>query len=92
MINEIKLHLSNDKNNKMLMTNYSFFSSILEEKLHSPSRWYIFDGTDYPLEGNKYFQNYQKHINYKRIYPDMYEYLYYQHHNLEKYICFRNLN
>jgi len=62
MINEIKLHLSNDKNNKMLMTNYSFFSSILEEKLHSPSRWYIFDGTDYPLEGNQYFQSYKKFL------------------------------
>ena len=59
LINDIKLHLLNDKRNKMLMTNYSFFSSILNEKLHSPSRWYIFDGTDYPLKGNKYFLNYK---------------------------------
>ena len=41
------------------MTNYSFFSSILNEKLHSPSRWYIFDGSDYPLSGNKYFDSYK---------------------------------
>ena len=43
----------------MVITNYSFFSSILNEKLFSPSRWYISDGTDYPLEGNKYFSNYK---------------------------------
>ena len=61
-INEIKLHLSNDKRTKMLMTNYSFFSSILKEKLHSPSRWYIFDGTDYPLKGNKYFSSYKNFL------------------------------
>ena len=44
------------------MTNYSFFSSILNEKLHSPSRWYIFDGTDYPLKGNKYFSSYKNFL------------------------------
>ena len=43
----------------MLMTNYSFFSIILNEKLYSPSRWYIFDGTDYPLKGNKYYDSYK---------------------------------
>ena len=41
------------------MTNYSFFSAILNEKLHSPSRWYIFDGTDYPLKENKHFKSYK---------------------------------
>ena len=43
----------------MLWTNYSFFSSILNEKLFSPSRWHIFDGTDYPQKGNKYFISYK---------------------------------
>jgi hypothetical protein len=43
----------------MVMTNYSFFSSILNEKLFSPSRWHISDGTDYPLSGNKYFDSYK---------------------------------
>ena len=43
----------------MLMTNYSIFSVILNQKLHSPSRWFIFDGTDYPLEGNEYFESYK---------------------------------
>ena len=49
-----------DERKKMLMTNYSFFSSILNEKIFSPSRWYIADGTDYPLKDNKYFGNYKK--------------------------------
>ena len=59
LINKIKSHLSSDDRTKMLWTNYSFFSSILNEKLFSPSRWHIFDGTDYPLKGNKYFVSYQ---------------------------------
>ena len=42
------------------MTNYSLFSSILNEKLFSPTRWHIFDGTDYPQKGNKYFSSYKK--------------------------------
>ena len=43
----------------MLLTNYSIFSAILEQKLYSPSRWFISDGTDYPLKGNKYFKSYK---------------------------------
>ena len=60
LINSMKLHLLRDKRNKMLMTNYSFFSVILNEKIYSPSRWYISDGTDVPLKGNKYFSKYKK--------------------------------
>ena len=59
LINQMKSHLSNDNRTKMLWTNYSFFSSILNEKLFSPSRWHIFDGTDYPQKGNKYFISYK---------------------------------
>ena len=60
LINEIKLHLQNDKRKKMLITNYSFFSVILNEKLFSPSRWYLLDGTDYPLKENRHFTSYKK--------------------------------
>ena len=58
-INDIRNYLSNDNRKKMLMTNYSFFSILLNEKLFSQSRWFIFDGTDYPMKGNKYYTNYQ---------------------------------
>ena len=61
-INDIKVHLDKDIRNKMLITNYSFYSTILNEKLFSPSRWYLSDGTDYPLKGNKYFTNYKKFL------------------------------
>ena len=60
LINQVKLELSKDSRNKMLWTNYSFFSAILNEKLFSPTRWHIFDGTDYPQRGNKYFMSYKK--------------------------------
>ena len=43
----------------MLMSNYSFFSAILNEKIFSPSRWYLFDGTDFPSKENKYFRSYK---------------------------------
>ena len=59
IINDIKLHLLNDERIKMVWTNYSFFSSILNEKLYSPTRWFISDGTDYPLKGNKHFISYK---------------------------------
>ena len=60
IINEIKLYLLSDERKKMLMTNYSFFSVVTNQKLHSPSRWFLFDGTDHPLEENKYFPSYKK--------------------------------
>ena len=58
-INEIKTYLEKDFRNKMVMTNYSFFSAILEEKLFSTTRWHIFDGTDYPQKNSKYFVSYK---------------------------------
>ena len=59
LIKEIRTYLENDKENKMLMTNYSFYSAILNQKLHSTSRWHIFDGTDYPQKKSKYFMSYK---------------------------------
>jgi len=59
LINEIKNYLIADNRNKMVMTNYSFFSSILKKKFFSTTRWHIFDGTDYPQKNNKYFVKYK---------------------------------
>ena len=59
LINQVKYHLQNDNRIKMLITNYSFFSAILNQKLFSPSRWHFLDGTAYPLKGNKYFVSYK---------------------------------
>ena len=43
----------------MVMTNYSFFSTILEQKIFSTTRWHIFDGTDYPQKNNRYLLSYK---------------------------------
>ncbi len=59
-INEIKLHLKEEKRSKMLITNYTFFSVILEENLFSPSWAFAGDGTTHPMKGNKYAENYKK--------------------------------
>ena len=58
-INEIKSQLSKDDRTKMLWTNYSFFSVVLNEKLFSPTRWHIFDGTDYPQKNSEHFNSYK---------------------------------
>jgi len=62
LINEMKNYFKNDNRNKMIMTNYSFFSAILENKTFSTTRWHIFDGTDYPQVNSKYFISYKKLI------------------------------
>ena len=43
----------------MVMTNYSFFSAIMEKNLFSTTRWHIFDGTDYPQKNSNYFASYK---------------------------------
>jgi len=49
--------LIKDKRNKMVLTDYQFFSAILNEKLNSPSRSY--DTISYPGKKNKYFKKYK---------------------------------
>ena len=43
----------------MVMTHYLFFSVILDQKIFSPSRWILQDGTTHPLKGSKYFSSYK---------------------------------
>ena len=59
IINEVKKYLEDDQRKKMLMTNYSFYSVILNQRLYSPTRWHIFDGTDYPQKNSNYFASYK---------------------------------
>ena len=60
LINQIKSHLSKDSRNKMVITNYSFFSIILDEKTFSPGAVYTSDGTTIPIKENKYKTKYKK--------------------------------
>jgi hypothetical protein len=49
--------LKKDQRNKMVITDFQFFSAILNEKLNSPSRTY--DLISYPGKKNKYFNKYK---------------------------------
>ena len=51
-----------DSSKKMIISNYSFFSAILEENTYSPSRWFISNGGAYPIEKNKYFSSYKNYL------------------------------
>ena len=55
----------------MIMTNYSFFSAILGQSTFSPTRWHLFNGTDYPQKNSKYFKSYKNllinSIKHKKI-------------------------
>ncbi len=59
LLKEVKDYLKKENNNFMLLTNYSFFSAILERKTYSTIRWYTGDGTDYPREKNKFHESYK---------------------------------
>ena len=59
---KIKNILSNEKSNYMLLTNYSFFTAILEKNTLSTTRWHTFDDTDYPRKQNKYVRSYRNII------------------------------
>ena len=60
MINQMLFYLKKDNRNKMLLTNYTFLSAILDEKLFSPSWAFRDDGTTHPIKGNKYVEKYKK--------------------------------
>ena len=52
--------LKEENKNKMVITQYNFFSSLLEEKLFSPSR--TFDSISYPKKNTRYYIKYKNHL------------------------------
>ena len=54
--------LKKDKRKKMMITEYQFFSLILEENLNIHNRWYTHDNNSYPLENHKYYKFYKEHF------------------------------
>ena len=44
----------------MVITQYNFYSSLIEKKLYSPSRTY--DLISYPKKNTKYYNLYKKHL------------------------------
>jgi len=62
LIKEMIEVLKSDSRKKMIITEYQFFSIILEENLNIPNRWYTHDNNSYPLENHKYFKFYKDHF------------------------------
>lgn len=62
LINYFKKILNEDKTNKIVITNYSFFSIISNQNVSGFSRWYPGDNSAFPIYGNKFYDDYKKLI------------------------------
>ncbi len=60
IIKNFLIKLKEEKKNKMLISEYNFFSSIIDENLYAPSRTY--DLISYPRKNSKYYKYYKKHL------------------------------
>ena len=65
IINQSLDIIKSDKKIKMVITDYQFFSILLDEELNNLNRWYTHDNNSYPLKDNKYFKIYENFINNK---------------------------
>ena len=54
---EIKNYMNSDTRNKIVVTDYQFFSALLDLKFNSPNKWY--DDLSIPTYNNKYFKKYK---------------------------------
>ena len=64
-IYKIKNVLDKEKKKIMFLSNYNFFSVILDKPLNSPNRWYG-SNVSHPAESNLYYDDYVQ-FNYKLI-------------------------
>ncbi len=60
--NAIKI-LKNEKRKKMVITQYQFFSLILEQDLSIPNRWSAYHHNLYPIKNSKYVKYYKDFFN-----------------------------
>lgn len=54
---EIKKIMTNDKNNKILVSDHQVLPALIDNKNYAPNKW--FDPLSIPSKKNKYFQTYQ---------------------------------
>ena len=54
----IKQAITNEKNEKIIITDYQFFSALDDNYIPSPNKWY--DDQSVPEKNNKYFLTYKK--------------------------------
>ncbi len=55
--------LQEDDREKLLITHYQFFSTILGEEIYILNRWYLWDNNTHPVENHKYFNFYKKMVD-----------------------------
>ncbi len=58
-LNNFKNILEKDPEEKIVLTNYSFFSVLTDKNISGFSRWYPGDNSAFPTEGNKYWKDYK---------------------------------
>tara|TARA_Y100000034_G_C6748545_1_gene332573 strand:+ start:101 stop:562 length:462 start_codon:yes stop_codon:yes gene_type:complete len=56
-------HIKKENKSKIVITEYQFFSFILEKNLNILNRWYTPDNNSYPRENHKYFKYYLNHFS-----------------------------
>ena len=61
MKNAIKI-IDEDDRDKLLITHYQFFSTILGKKINILNRWYLWDNNTHPTENHKYFNFYKEMV------------------------------
>ena len=62
-LNAYKNILLKDKSKKIVITNYSLFSVLLNENVSSYSRWFPGDNSAFPVKGNIYFDKFSDFIS-----------------------------
>ena len=55
--------LQEDDREKLLITHYQFFSTILGKEIYILNRWYLWDNNTHPVENHKYFNFYKKMVD-----------------------------
>ena len=69
------------KNEKIIITDYQFLSSLIDNKLASPNKWY--DSLSIPRKKNKYY-NQHKNFFYTQIKKNNIKYLFFVGKNKSK--------
>jgi hypothetical protein len=62
LLQEILEILKEDKQKKMLFTNYSFFSVLSGESMNSITRWFPGDDSAFPIKGSKFYNIYRNFL------------------------------
>ena len=60
---KVKEYLEQESDIKMLITNYSFFSILLNKNVGSYTRWFPGDNSAFPKQGNNYEEEYKNFIS-----------------------------